>query len=211
MRLPGKSWCWRAGLLGIALTAACDSPPMTLYPLSETPEARRFEPGLVGAWSSTEEDGEWLFLRRAGYHRYEVTIHGPDTNLVFAAYLVPFGSDGMLDLFPMHDFNAGDHLLQPVHLVFRVWLEGNTMWYGYAAGDRWIEELERQRQQPVVKLPDGGLLVASSTDQLRALIVAMLADSTTDWHATALVRTGDSPRQPPPEDAVQPERQRERQ
>lgn len=178
----------------LALCCSCEPPPTTLHPLSAGSAERRWEPRLLGTWttehhqepSTASDAGQQdssdvrLVFTRAGYYRYRVTGALGD----LTAYVVPLGGVDFLDVTPDLDSRM---FWQPVHVLVRLRLEGDRLRYEWVAQDRW-EQLLRQHGVSAVHNPEHELLLVNETDSLRTLLQELLADSTVDWEVDSLTR-----------------------
>jgi hypothetical protein len=113
-----------AVLLALALSStACLV--VSLQPVYE-PETIAFEPSLVGTWAS-DEDGVTLTIERAEWHSYHLALADNDKITRLSARLTRVGGElQLLDITPL-DGTDIDPFQLPVHGIFRVTLEDDTL------------------------------------------------------------------------------------
>jgi hypothetical protein len=112
-----------AVLLALALSsAACLA--VSLQPVYE-PGTIAFDPALLGTWAS-DEDGVTLAIERGEWHSYHLAFTDRDSTIRLSARLTRVGDLQLLDVTPL-DGTDIPPLLLPVHGIFRVTLEGDTL------------------------------------------------------------------------------------
>lgn len=182
MRKPW--WCWplTAALLG------CSGPPVSLGPFYP-PAQLAGDAGLEGEWARLSDSLQRpaLTISRTGYSRYRVVQIDDSTATEYSVHIFNLGTGRGVDLTA-----AGaclEPLSLPVHIFGRYVLRDDTLWFGYADEETWIDRLGRGPRHGVQGFKmRGGWFVDGAPDSLYAVALELLADTSVDWHADAFVR-----------------------
>ncbi|HLG14302.1 MAG TPA: hypothetical protein VJH03_07345 [Blastocatellia bacterium] len=137
-----------------------------------------FEPGLVGAWVSEDEEGNtriWT-LKKSGTKAYElVDVVEDGEPAKFEARLVRLGERAFLDVYPEEPPIDNDfyklHLI-PAHTFVRITLDGDLM-TAAMMDDGWLRQALDSGELTIAhqRLGKGSVLLTAATEDLQELVV----------------------------------------
>jgi hypothetical protein len=178
--MRGIAWSLVAG---VAL-AGCAQPPLSAGPFYAA-EQLVWDPEVLGEWSEADSLPPSLTVERTGYYRYRVTTHEEDRSDTYTGRVFAFARWRAVDLTAVEDAENRP-LVMPLHMFLRYAVRGDTLWVGYGDDSTWAARIPAHRQ---VGSPDGSfVLLSAPPESLQAVAVAMLEDTTTQWHFGYYVR-----------------------
>ena len=132
-----KSIALLAAIAGMIVLTGCEGPPtpslLSLETVAADSDLVSVE-GLAGAW----DDGSGTIVIRRGKDTpsvAKVTYSDDNTHLVFNARPFRAGDGLFLDLAP----NDSDDFHIPGHALARIWVDGNTLRWGFVDSD-WFKQ-----------------------------------------------------------------------
>lgn len=193
-------------LMAAALVAGCIP---SLHPLY-TEDDLVFEPGLVGTWAGTSEDGRWAF-EQAAPKAYNVTFVQEGKPGRFEGHLLRIGEQLFLDLYPEQpEIDANDYYkmhLVPAHTFLRVSLAGDALSIR-VMNYEWLGTLLEKDPKAVAheRIEEGMVVLTAAPKELQAFLRKHLEDKDAFDDAGEYRRVGteratkDAVRESPPED-----------
>lgn len=156
-----------ASLLAVVVSSGCLV--VSMQPVYE-PETIAFDPALLGAWASADDDTTLTF-ERGEWHSYHVTVEKGSDRLRLSARLTRVGARLYLDATPL-DGTDLPALTLPVHGCFRLELgeEGLSL---AELNYEWLERKTRTGEAALPVVLDGrrNFVITASTAELRRWLV----------------------------------------
>lgn len=182
----------RAALLALvaALSLACQGClVVALHPVYD-PDSIAFEPSLVGAWTS-DEDNVTVTFDRAEWHSYHLVLDDGGKVTRLSARLTRLADDLLLlDLTPLDGTDAPE-LTLPVHMIFRVTVGADALTIAALNYDRFYA-LAKAGPSGLGLTIDGrqNAVITAATPELRAWLAQHANDEGVFAAPTTLTRRG---------------------
>ncbi len=178
----------RARLL-VALLAAVSCQGCLVVSLQPVYDADTiaFEPALVGTWTS-DEDHVTVTLERGEWHSYHLAFDDSGKITRLSGRLTRIGEVLLLDLTPLDGADIAP-LQLPVHAVFRIVLDGDTLNIAGLDYDHFYE-LARAGHSETALVVDGrkNVVITAPTGDVRHWLQAHLQDAGLFSTPTTLTR-----------------------
>ena len=149
---------------------------VSLQPVYD-PDTIAFEPALVGTWTS-DEDHVTVTLERGEWHSYHLAYDDSGTVTRLSGRLTRIGDVLLLDLTPLDGADVAP-LTLPVHVVFRVVLDNDTLNIAALDYDHFFE-LARAGHT------DAGLVI----DSRKNVVITASTGDTRHWLQTHIMDPG---------------------
>lgn len=189
MRLLRLAWL----VLAATLTQACLV--VSLHPAYD-PETIGFDAALVGTWVS-DEDTTTVTFDRGEWHSYHIAIVEGSKTTRFSGRLTRIGDLQMLDVSPLDGTDVPD-LVIPVHIVYRIAVDGDTVSLAALNYDRFYEMAKAGKTDAGLVLDARkNVVLTAPTPGLRQWLQAHAADEGIFDAPTTLKRKVEAPVLPP--------------
>lgn len=126
-----------------------------------------FNPSLLGSWKTVQE-AELVTFSKSGDKEYSALLTGKEGDT--ARYVIQLGKLGkfwFMDSYPFH--KNDDYQVLPTHLIWRIWIEGDTIRIASLEGDWLKREIDSKKLHIECTRSDGDILLTSSTEDLQKL------------------------------------------
>ncbi len=160
-------------------------PIRSLSPLFTEKEIT-FNPDLVGSWKNVKE-GDITTFRKSGEKEYMALAL--DKNGDTAKYSIQLGKVGNFWFMDSYSANkTEDYQMLPTHMIWRVWIEGDTLRLASLEGD-WLKQMIESKKVHIqhARSNDDIVLTASSGD-LQKLVLRYAGDEKAFPHPDVCVR-----------------------
>jgi hypothetical protein len=175
--------------LAVTLSQACLV--VSLHPVYD-PETIGFDAALLGTWAS-DEDTATVTFERGEWHSYHIRIVDGSKTTRFSARLTRIGDLQLLDVSTLDGTDIPD-LLVPVHIVYRIAVESDTVSLSALNYDRFYEMAKTGKTDAglVVDARKNVVLTAQTPD-LRQWLQTHAADEGVFDAPTTLKRKVEAP------------------
>lgn len=151
-------------------------PVRSLQPLFSEKDIM-YNSALVGTWA----DGEDRYtFKRASDNSYQILLseqkstdsvkhaEAKSDTMTFVGQLGRLGKDWFLDTYPARE--VVDFHMLPTHMIFRLWLDGNTLRLASLEGD-WVKKMiKTNRLKAQYAIANGDLILTGSTNELQKIV-----------------------------------------